>query len=179
LLLTFDHVAKRFPNDVEALRDTSFTVNEGDFVSIVGPSGCGKSTALRLIADLTKPSAGVIKWNGKPPPVGFVFQDAALLPWATVAANVRLPLDLRHFDDAKARARVAEALDLVGLSAFSNAYPRELSGGMRMRVSLARALAADASLLLMDEPFAALDEITRERLNDELREIWAKQRAFW
>lgn len=175
MLLSFDHVDKRFPNGVGALRDTSFTVNEGDFVSIVGPSGCGKSTALRLIADLTKPSAGAIKWNGKPPTLGFVFQDAALLPWTTVESNVRLPLDLTHIDDAEANARVAEALDLVGLEAFAKSYPRELSGGMKMRVSLARALAAKPSLLLMDEPFAALDELTRERLNDELRELWTKK----
>lgn len=175
MLLSFDHVGKRFPNGVGALRDTSFTVNEGDFVSIVGPSGCGKSTALRLIADLTEPSAGAIKWNGKPPTLGFVFQDAALMPWATVETNVRLPLDLTHIDDANANARVTEALDLVGLQAFAKSYPSELSGGMKMRVSLARALAAKPSLLLMDEPFAALDELTRERLNDELRELWAKK----
>jgi NitT/TauT family transport system ATP-binding protein len=175
VLLSFDHVGKRFPSGVEALRDTSFTVNEGDFVSIVGPSGCGKSTALRLIADLSQPTTGAIKWSGKPPTLGFVFQDAALMPWATVEANVRLPLDLTHVDDANADARVAEALDLVGLQAFAKSYPRELSGGMKMRVSLARALAARPSLLLMDEPFAALDELTRERLNDELRELWAKK----
>jgi NitT/TauT family transport system ATP-binding protein len=176
LLLTFDHVGKRFDSGVEALRDATFSVNAGDFVSIVGPSGCGKSTALRLIADLTKPTTGTIKWSGKPPTLGFVFQDAALLPWATVEANVRLPLDLNHTDEAQAKTRVAEALNLVGLETFAKSYPRQLSGGMRMRVSLARALAAKASLLLMDEPFAALDELTRERLNDELRELWAKQK---
>jgi NitT/TauT family transport system ATP-binding protein len=176
LLLSFDHVGKRFESGVEALHDATFSVDEGDFVSIVGPSGCGKSTALRLIADLTKPTTGTVTWNGKPPPLGFVFQDAALLPWATVESNVRLPLSLTHVDAAKARARAEEALDLVGLKNFASAYPRQLSGGMRMRVSIARALAADAAVLLMDEPFAALDEITRERLNDELREIWAKQK---
>jgi len=176
LLLTFDNVAKRFPNGVEALKDTSFTVDAGDFVSVVGPSGCGKSTALRLIADLTKPNAGAIRWNGTPPALGFVFQDAALLPWASVEANVRLPLDLAGIDQAKAAARVAETLELVGLSSFAKAYPRELSGGMKMRVSIARALAAQPSVLLMDEPFAALDEITRERLNDELRELWATKK---
>jgi len=176
LALTFDHVAKQFPNGVEALKDTSFTVDAGDFVSIVGPSGCGKSTALRLIADLTKPNAGAIRWNETPPALGFVFQDAALLPWASVEANVRLPLDLVGIDQAKAAARVAETLELVGLSSFAKAYPRELSGGMKMRVSIARALAAQPSVLLMDEPFAALDEITRERLNDELRELWATKK---
>jgi NitT/TauT family transport system ATP-binding protein len=175
LLLSFDNVGKRFPNGVEALRDTNFTVNEGDFLSIVGPSGCGKSTALRLIADLSQPSIGAIKWSGKPPTLGFVFQDAALMPWATVEANVRLPLDLTHTDAPRANARIAEAIELVGLQPFAKSYPRELSGGMKMRVSLARALAAQPSLLLMDEPFAALDELTRERLNDELRELWAKK----
>lgn len=175
MLLSFDHVGKRFPNGVEALRDASFAVNEGDFLSIVGPSGCGKSTALRLIAGLSAPNAGRVAWSGKPPTIGFVFQDAALMPWASVEGNVRLPLDLTHTGDAEANARVAEALDLVGLQAFAKSYPRELSGGMKMRASLARALAARPSLLLMDEPFAALDELTRERLNDELRELWAKK----
>ena len=176
MLLSFDHVSKRFPNGVDALRDVSLNIDAGDFVSIVGPSGCGKSTALRLIADLTKPTSGTVTWTGKPPTLGFVFQDAALMPWATVETNVRLPLDLARVDDAKAKTRIAEALNLVGLEGFAKSYPRELSGGMRMRVSLARALAAEASLLLMDEPFAALDELTRERLNDELRELWAKQK---
>ena len=176
MLLSFDHVSKRFPNGVDALRDVSLNIDAGDFVSIVGPSGCGKSTALRLIADLTKPTSGTVMWAGKPPTLGFVFQDAALMPWATVETNVRLPLDLARVDDAKAKTRIAEALNLVGLEGFAKSYPRELSGGMRMRVSLARALAAEASLLLMDEPFAALDELTRERLNDELRELWAKQK---
>lgn len=176
MLLSFDHVGKRFESGVEALRDATFRVDAGDFVSIVGPSGCGKSTALRLIADLTKPSSGTIKWNGKPPPLGFVFQDAALMPWATVEANVRLALDLAAMDGTKAKARVAEALELVGLQTFAKSYPRQLSGGMRMRASIARALVAEPSILLMDEPFAALDELTRERLNDELRELWAKRK---
>jgi NitT/TauT family transport system ATP-binding protein len=176
LLLSFDHVTKRFPNGVDALGDASFAVAAGDFVSLVGPSGCGKSTALRLIADLTKPTTGTVTWGATPPTIGFVFQDAALMPWASVEKNIRLPLDLAHIDEAKAKSRIAEALNLVGLESFAKAYPRELSGGMRMRVSLARALAGQASLLLMDEPFAALDELTRERLNDELRELWAKQK---
>ena len=176
MLLAFDHVTKRFPSGVEALHDVSFAIQDRDFVSLVGPSGCGKSTALRLIAGLTEPTAGALKWNGKPPALGFVFQDPALMPWTTVEANVRLPLDLAGLDATTARTRVDEALGLVGLSAFANAYPRELSGGMKMRVSLARALAAKPSILLMDEPFAALDELTRERLNDELRELWATQK---
>jgi NitT/TauT family transport system ATP-binding protein len=176
LLLAFDHVTKRFPSGVEALRDVSFAVERGDFLSLVGPSGCGKSTTLRLIAGLTEPSAGTLKWNSKPPALGFVFQDPALMPWTTVEANVRLPLDLTGLSATAANTRVDEALGLVGLRAFANAYPRELSGGMKMRVSLARALAAKPSILLMDEPFAALDELTRERLNDELRELWATQK---
>lgn len=173
MLLSFDNVGKTFPNGTLALDRASFQVNAGEFVSLVGPSGCGKSTALRLIAGLTEPTAGKVTWSGARPRLGFVFQDAALMPWATVAKNVRLPLDIADTDEAKANARVAETLDLVGLTKFAASYPRELSGGMRMRVSIARALAMDASVLLMDEPFAALDEITRDRLNDELRELWA------
>jgi NitT/TauT family transport system ATP-binding protein len=171
-LLHLDKVSKRFPNGVTALEGLSFSVERGAFVSIVGPSGCGKSTALRLIAGLTSPDSGSISWDGARPPLGFVFQDAALLPWGVVEQNVRLPLELAGTDEATIRDRVGEALALVGLTPFARSYPRELSGGMRMRVSIARALAANASLLLMDEPFAALDEPTRERLNDELREIW-------
>jgi NitT/TauT family transport system ATP-binding protein len=176
VLLTLDRVAKRFPNGVEALANASFSVMPGEFVSLVGLSGCGKSTALRLIAGLTAPSDGSIRWQGTPPTLGFVFQDAALMPWANVASNVRLPLELANLDDAKIKPRVAETLDLVGLSTFAASYPRELSGGMKMRVSIARALAAGPTVLLMDEPFAALDELTRERLNDELREVWAAKK---
>ncbi len=173
MLLSFDNVAKTFPNGTLALDRVSFTVEPGEFVSLVGPSGCGKSTALRLIAGLTEPSSGSVTWEGKRPSLGFVFQDAALMPWATVANNVRLPLDLARTDEPAAVARVNATLELVGLTKFANVYPRELSGGMRMRVSIARALAMEASVLLMDEPFAALDELTRDRLNDELRELWA------
>jgi NitT/TauT family transport system ATP-binding protein len=172
-LLSFDHVTKRFPNGVLALDDASFAVAPGEFVSIVGPSGSGKSTALRLIAGLSEPNAGKVAWSGEKPALGFVFQDAALMPWSTVEGNIRLPLELEGRDDALIRERTNETLDLVGLTTFAKSYPRELSGGMKMRVSLARALAAQPSVLLMDEPFAALDEFTRERLNDELREVWA------
>jgi NitT/TauT family transport system ATP-binding protein len=173
LLFSFDNVGKAFPNGTLALDRVSFTVTPGEFVSLVGPSGSGKSTALRLIAGLTEPSTGKITWGRARPSVGFVFQDAALMPWATVAKNVRLPLDIALMDETTAVARAKDTLDLVGLTKFANAYPRELSGGMRMRVSIARALATDASVLLMDEPFAALDELTRDHLNDELRELWA------
>jgi len=173
-LLSFREVSKSFDSGVQALRDVSFDIRRGELLSLVGPSGCGKSTALRLMAGLTAPSAGSIEWQGTRPRTGFVFQDAALMPWASVSENVRLPLDLKQAG-TDAQHKVAAALDLVGLSAFSDAYPRALSGGMRMRVSIARALAADAELLLMDEPFAALDEITRERLNDELRALWTRR----
>ena len=172
-MLSFNAVSKTFANGVKALDRASFTLERGEFLSLVGPSGCGKSTALRLIAGLTEPSEGTISWSGEKPSAGFVFQDAALMPWATVERNVRLPLDLKGNAGAD---KVREALELVGLGSFANAYPRELSGGMRMRVSIARALAADATLLLMDEPFAALDELTRERLNDELRALWASRK---
>jgi NitT/TauT family transport system ATP-binding protein len=173
LLLALDNVSKTFPNGTLALDRVSLTVASGEFVSLVGPSGCGKSTALRLIAGLIAPSNGKVGWAGTKPSVGFVFQDAALMPWTTVANNVRLPLELTQRDSAEADRRVSDALELVGLTKFATAYPRELSGGMRMRVSIARALAMEASVLLMDEPFAALDELTRDRLNDELRELWA------
>jgi NitT/TauT family transport system ATP-binding protein len=176
LLLTLDRVAKRFPNGVEALANASFSVAPGEFVSLVGPSGCGKSTALRLIAGLTAPSAGSIQWQGAPPTLGFVFQDAALMPWANVESNVRLPLELANLDEGKIKPRVSQTLELVGLKTFAKSYPRELSGGMKMRASIARALAAEPTVLLMDEPFAALDELTRERLNDELRELWAAKK---
>jgi NitT/TauT family transport system ATP-binding protein len=172
-LLSLSNVTKRFPNGTLALDRVSFEIARGDFVSLVGPSGCGKSTALRLIAGLTQPNEGSVTWTGEPPRLGFVFQDAALMPWATVERNIRLPLELAGTDEDKINARVAEAFSMVGLEKFARVYPRELSGGMRMRVSIARALAADPAVLLMDEPFAALDELTRERLNDELRELWA------
>lgn len=176
-MLTFNAVSKDFANGVKALDGASFPVKRGEFLSLVGPSGCGKSTALRLIAGLTDPSAGSVAWEGGiVPSIGFVFQDAALLPWATVERNVRLPLELKRIEAIAMQRKVGEALELVGLTGFAKAYPRELSGGMRMRVSIARALATDASVLLMDEPFAALDELTRERLNDELRSLWASRK---
>ena len=176
MLLSLATVTKRFPNGVLALDNVSFDVTQGEFLAIVGPSGSGKSTLLRLIAGLSSPNSGALTWPGPKPQLGFVFQEAALMPWAKVDENIRLPLEIERRDEALIRARTQETLDLVGLTAFAKSYPRELSGGMKMRVSLARALADQPSVLLMDEPFAALDEFTRERLNDELRELWATKK---
>jgi NitT/TauT family transport system ATP-binding protein len=175
-VISVNAVRKSYPNGVLALDGATFSARPGQFVSLVGPSGCGKSTMLRLIAGLQSPTSGEIVWEGAKPRIGFVFQDPTLLPWADVATNVRLGLDLGGARREQAEQRAAEALDLVGLSQFAKSVPRELSGGMRMRVSIARAIAADPQVLLMDEPFAALDEFTRERLNDELLEIWARKK---
>ena len=143
---------------------------------MLGPSGCGKSTLLRLIAGLTPPSAGTIEWPEGKPDLGFVFQEPTLMPWATALANVELPLKLRGVARGERAAQAAEALGQVGLAGFERSYPRELSGGMKMRVSIARALVTGPKLLLMDEPFAALDEITRRRLNTDLLELWQRQK---
>jgi NitT/TauT family transport system ATP-binding protein len=167
-------VSKVFANGVEALADVSLDVEAGEFLSVLGPSGCGKSTLLRLIAGLAEPTTGTIDWSddrGRAD-LGFVFQEPTLMPWATALANVALPLKLRGIAKGEREARAAEALDNVGLKGFERVWPRELSGGMKMRVSLARALVVQPRLLLMDEPFAALDEITRHRLNDDLLELW-------
>jgi NitT/TauT family transport system ATP-binding protein len=167
-LLALEDVGKRFANGVAALSGLSFQVGKGEFVSLLGPSGCGKSTALRLIADLLAPDHGAIRWQGARPELGFVFQEPTLMPWADALANARLPLDLKQSPGAESRACAARALARLGLEDFLHAYPRQLSGGMKMRVSIARALAASPRLLLMDEPFAALDEPTRQSLNDDL-----------
>jgi NitT/TauT family transport system ATP-binding protein len=176
-------VAKTFANGVEALDGLDLDVRRGEFLSLLGPSGCGKSTALRLIAGLGEPSRGSIVWSAGDPAagprghdIGFVFQEPTLMPWTTVASNVALPLRLRHDAADEITPRVAAALAGVGLDAFGAAYPRELSGGMKMRVSIARALATDPSTLLMDEPFAALDEITRFKLNNDLLDLWQRLR---
>ncbi|MGD1036928.1 MAG: ABC transporter ATP-binding protein [Roseiarcus sp.] len=161
-------VDKVFANGLEALMGLDIEVREGEFLSLLGPSGCGKSTALRLLAGLTTPTRGEIDWRGGRRALSFVFQEPTLMPWATVFANVWLPLRLGGISKDMARSRVEEALDMVGLSGFAKAYPRELSGGMKMRASIARALVTRPTALLMDEPFAALDEITRLRLNDDL-----------
>jgi NitT/TauT family transport system ATP-binding protein len=169
-LMELAEVGKVFNGTVTALRGMSLTVHEGDFISLLGPSGCGKSTALRLIAGLSTPTEGRIRWEGgqRAGDLGVVFQEPTLMPWATVAENVFLPFRLRGLAFGGVRAEIAEALALVGLSAFADAYPRELSGGMKMRVSIARALVTRPRLILMDEPFAALDEITRHKLNTDL-----------
>jgi len=172
LLLSAHHVSKRFANGTQALRDLSFDVAAGEFVSLLGPSGCGKSTALRLAAGLLVPDAGSIAYPGSKPEIGFVFQDPTLMPWADALTNARLPLDLKKVARREANDRAARALARVGLAGFEHVYPRELSGGMKMRVSIARALAAQPKLLLLDEPFAALDEITRNELGDDLLRLW-------
>jgi NitT/TauT family transport system ATP-binding protein len=168
-------VGKAFANAVVALDGFDLAVRQGEFLSVLGPSGCGKSTALRLIAGLAAPTRGAIEWSGGKPArgaLGFVFQEPTLMPWATVSGNVRLPLKLSGHDHDAAAERVNAALAGVGLADFARAYPRELSGGMKMRVSIARALATAPQLLLMDEPFAALDEITRFRLANDLLRLW-------
>jgi NitT/TauT family transport system ATP-binding protein len=171
-LVALEGVGKRFAGGTEALRGVDLRIEPGEFVSLLGPSGCGKSTLLRLIAGLAEPSEGRIA-RAASRQVGFVFQEATLLPWADAIANVRLPLRLAGVARAEQEARAAAALAQVGLGGFERAYPRALSGGMRMRVSIARALVTRPSLLLMDEPFAALDELTRHRLNDDLLALWA------
>jgi NitT/TauT family transport system ATP-binding protein len=170
-------VGKVFPNGVAALAGVSLVVRQGEFVTLLGPSGCGKSTLLRLIAGLASPSSGVVdRSGGAETPIGFVFQQPTLMPWTTIRVNVRLPLDLAGIPRRLAAGRVDAALHLVGLAEFAAAYPRQLSGGMRMRASIARALVTEPALLLMDEPFGALDEITRGRMDTELRELWWRRR---
>jgi NitT/TauT family transport system ATP-binding protein len=180
LAVSLRGVTKTYDSGVMALGPLDLDIRRGEFVSLLGPSGCGKSTALRLIAGLAAPSAGSVRVThpaGDMRPgrgIGFVFQEPTLMPWASVYDNVRLPLKLAHVAAADADARIVEALSRVGLSDFADSYPRELSGGMKMRVSLARALVTDPDILLMDEPFAALDEITRFRLNNDLLTLWRK-----
>ncbi len=175
-MLRIRDVGRRFPNGTEALRDVSLDVDSGDFIALLGPSGCGKSTLLRLIAGLDRPDAGRLDWaDGKQPApgdIGFVFQDATLLPWASAEQNVFLPLRLRGVAWSDAADDVRAALARVGLAGFEAQRPRQLSGGMRMRVSIARALVTRPRLLLMDEPFAALDEFTRHTLQSDLLEVW-------
>ncbi len=179
-LVRLKNVDKVYGNGVVALRNLTLDVAPHEFISLLGPSGCGKSTALRMIAGLGPYTGGAIDWptstydvRGEPDrEIGFVFQEPNLMPWASVFDNVYLPLRLKDVSRKAAAARVNAVLEMVGLSNFANAYSRELSGGMKMRVSIARALVTEPKLLLMDEPFAALDEITRTRLSNDLLEIW-------
>jgi NitT/TauT family transport system ATP-binding protein len=179
-VLRLSGVGRRF-GAVEALHDVSLDIGAGDFVALLGPSGCGKSTLLRLIAGLDKPDSGRLTWDPghapKPGDIGFVFQDATLLPWASAADNVFLPLRLRGAPRDRAMPEVHATLHRVGLDGFADARPRQLSGGMRMRVSIARALVTRPRLLLMDEPFAALDEFTRHRLQEDLLSLWRDLRC--
>jgi NitT/TauT family transport system ATP-binding protein len=173
-IVTCRGIGKRFANGTVALSDVALDVLEHQFLSLLGPSGCGKSTLLRLIAGLIEPSGGTIAWQGDPS-LSFVFQEPTLMPWATALGNVMLPLRLAGVASGERRERAAAALAAVGLAGFEKAYPRELSGGMKMRVSIARALVTRPKVLLMDEPFAALDEITRFRLNNDLLELWQRE----
>ncbi len=179
-LVTLRGVDKVYSNGVVALKGLDLAVREGEFLSLLGPSGCGKSTVLRLIAGLGDLTRGAIDWADHAAAssrrdIGFVFQDSTLMPWATVFGNIYLPLRVRGITRSEAAMSIERAMEQVGLAGFGKAYPRELSGGMRMRVSIARALVAQPRILLMDEPFAALDEITRFRLNDDLLALWASQ----
>lgn len=182
-VLLANQVEKTYPNGTQALQRLKLEIGRGEFVSLLGPSGCGKSTLLKMFAGLEQPSAGQVRWWGKGAieqsagerRLAMVFQEATLMPWATVAANARLPLDLAGMPKSQSEPRVQAALQLVGLGQFGAVYPRELSGGMQMRASIARALATEPNLLLMDEPFGALDEFTRNRLDSDLRRLWAER----
>jgi NitT/TauT family transport system ATP-binding protein len=183
-LITLKDVSKRYPNGTLALSGINLTIRDGEFMSLLGPSGCGKSTMLRLIAGLGPATTGSIDWHDDPKcaagerhaELGFVFQEPTLLPWATVSYNVYLPLKLAGMTRAAARQRVNDALAMVGLEQSAGLHPRQLSGGMKMRVSIARALVTQPRVLLLDEPFSALDEITRFRLNNDLLTLWRRQR---
>jgi NitT/TauT family transport system ATP-binding protein len=184
-LITLRGVSKRYANGMQALSAVDLTIGDGEFVSLLGPSGCGKSTLLRLIAGLGPTTEGTIEWakgahggtGRERPDLGFVFQEPTLMPWATVFNNVYLPLKLAGMRRRDARPKIEEALAMVGLERFAEVHPRQLSGGMKMRVSIARALVTRPRVLLLDEPFAALDEITRFRLNNDLLALW--QRQHW
>jgi NitT/TauT family transport system ATP-binding protein len=178
-VVSITNISKSFRTGVTALQGISLDIQQGEFVSLIGPSGCGKSTLLRIIGDLIEPSSGSVVVNGKPAQqarldhdYGIVFQDAVLYDWRTVAKNISLPLEMLGWPRPKRSERIAELLDLMELTGFADHYPWQLSGGMQQRVSIARALSFSPALLLMDEPFGALDEMTRERLNMELLRIW-------
>jgi NitT/TauT family transport system ATP-binding protein len=178
-VVTIRGLTKRFDGGTVALEGIDLSIEEREFISLIGPSGCGKSTLLRIVGDLIQPTAGTVQVNGKSAAqaradrdYGIVFQDAVLYDWRTVSRNISLPLELAHWNRRRRAERVKEMLGLVELTGFESHYPWQLSGGMQQRVSIARALSFDPALLLMDEPFGALDEMTRERLNLELLRIW-------
>lgn len=181
-VLQVNDVNKIYANGTVALKGADLTVRQGEFVSLLGPSGCGKSTLLRIMAGLGDVTSGTVNWwehdynviGDKGRKLAFVFQNATLMPWARVRKNVRLPLDLEGDANADIEGRIDRALDMVGLTGFDNAFPRELSGGMQMRASIARAMITEPNLLLMDEPFGALDEMTRNKLNDDVLKLWQK-----
>ena len=183
VVLHANQVEMTYPNGTHALDRVRLKIHQGEFISLLGPSGCGKSTLLKMFAGLESPSAGQVRWwggnvatvNTPGRTLAMVFQEATLMPWARVADNVRLPLDLANVPRTESTQRVQDALAMVGLSKFGQAYPRELSGGMQMRASIARALATQPNLLLMDEPFGALDEFTRNKLDADLRDLWAQR----
>ncbi|MCB5199338.1 ABC transporter ATP-binding protein [Loktanella sp. TSTF-M6] len=178
---SLDLTFKTNDGPVHALKDVSLDINKGDFVSFIGPSGCGKTTFLRCIAGLEKPTGGTLRVNGMTPDearraraYGYVFQAAGLYPWRTIGGNVKLPLEIMGYSKAEQAERVNRVLELVDLAGFARKYPWQLSGGMQQRASIARALAFDADILLMDEPFGALDEIVRDHLNEQLLQLWAR-----
>ena len=180
-MIELSGLTKRYGDGQTVLDSMNLTISKGEFVSLIGPSGCGKSTALKLISGLAVPTAGTIAVDGMTPKnarelISFIFQDATLLPWRTVEQNVGLGLELEAVGNTRRKEKTARLLELVGLENMADAYPRELSGGMKMRVSIARALATSPKLLLMDEPFAALDEMSRDRLNEELLRLREEQK---
>jgi NitT/TauT family transport system ATP-binding protein len=179
-MLSLSKVSKQYGSNPPVLQQINLSIDNGEFVTLIGPSGCGKSTLLKLISGLSSPNSGTILVDGMTPLnarkiISYIFQDATLLPWRTVSKNVGLGLELEHVDGEIRKQKVESLLELVGLSHVARAYPRQLSGGMKMRVSVARALATTPRLLLMDEPFGALDEMTRDRLNEELLRLRAEQ----
>lgn len=183
--VSMENLSKTYPNGTIALQDVNLTIQEGEFLCFVGPSGCGKSTIFKMITGLAKPSKGTLDVFGTTPKearkqsdIAFVFQDHTLLPWSTVEANVRLPLELRGVDKKTQKEEAQRVLELVGLKDYMKVLPRQLSGGMKMRVSIARALISRPKLLLMDEPFGALDEITRQTLQMELLNIWQQDKSM-
>ena len=173
LSLSFDEVSMTFPDGTEALRDVSISVNSSEFVSVVGPSGCGKSTILNIASGLLEPTSGSVKITDTS--MGYIFQDPTLLPWRTVFRNVELLCELHQVPKEERRKRAHEVINLVGLTGFENHFPKALSGGMKMRASLARTLTLHPRLFLFDEPFGSLDEITREKLNDETQILFQKE----